>query len=151
MVQVSEYEQENELVEETRVGINTPQSDHEQEEQLRQMMDEDMGNALVRKQITNANMSKDEVSEATGGEHTQSSSQVGQGRNQRKTSPAPRLTSSGGRRRVKRKFLKKKTFKDEEGYLGMRPACHTRVYATKFRLQLRKKSHHGNRSRKMSH
>lgn len=151
MVQVSEYEQENELVEEARVGINPTQTDHEQEEQLRQMMDEEMGNALVRKPITNANMSKDEVSEATGGEHTQSSSQVGQAQNERKTSPAPQLRSSGGRRRGKRKFLKKKTFKDEEGYLGMRPVCHTRVYATKLRLQLQKKSHHGNRSRKMSH
>ena len=150
MVQVSEYEQENERVEESRVGINPTQTDHEQEEQLRQIMDDDMGNALVRKPETNANMSKDEVSDATGGEHTQNSSQVGQAQNQSKTSPAARLTSSGGRRRGKRKFLKKKTFKDEEGYLGMRPLCHTRVYATKSRLQLRRKSHHGNRSRKMS-
>lgn len=150
-MQASEDEQENEMVEKARVGINPTQTDHEQEEQLRQMMDEDMGNALQRSLISNANTSKDEVSEATGGEHTENSNRVGQAQNQRKTSPVPPLASSGGRRRGKRKFLKKKTFKDEEGYLGMRPVCHTRVYATKFRLQLRKKSRHGNRSLKMSH
>lgn len=89
--------------------------------------------------------------EPTAGEHNQGSDQVGDTQNQRKTSPAPQLTSSGNRRSVKRKVLKKKTFKDEEGYLGMRSVSHTRVYATKFRLQLQKKNHHGNRSRKMSH
>lgn len=80
----------------------------------------------------NAYMTKDEVKEATIGEHTQSSGHVGQAQNQSKTSPAPRSASSGGRRRGKRKVLKKKTFKDTEGYLGVRPVSLTRDYATKF-------------------
>lgn len=89
--------------------------------------------------------------EFTAGEHNQGSGQVGDNQNERKASPAPQLTSSGSRRRVKRKVLKKKTFKDEEGYLGVRSVSHTRVYATKSRLQLQKKNHHGSHSRRMSH
>lgn len=151
MVEVSDFEQESELVEEARVGINPMKTEDEQEEQPRQIMDEDMGKAFVRKLTTNANMSKDEVREATAGEHTQSSSQVGRTQKQRKASTAPRLTNSGGRRRGKRRILKKNTFKDEEGYLGVRPVSHTQVYTTNLQIQLPKKSHHGNRSRKMSH
>lgn len=49
MVEVSDCEQENELVEEVRVGINPTKTEHEQGEQLRQMMDEDMGNCSLRK------------------------------------------------------------------------------------------------------
>lgn len=150
-MEVSESEQENELIEEARVGIQKTKTEREQEQQLRQIMDAEMGTVLVRKLITNANIRKDEVRESTAGEHNQGSAQVGETQNQSKTSPAPQLTSSGGRRRVKRKVLKKKTFKDEEGYLGVRPVSHTPVYATKLRLQLQKKNHPGNRSRKMSH
>lgn len=91
------------------------------------------------------------MKESTVGEHNQGSDQVGDNQNERKPSPASQLTSSGIRRRVKRKVLKKKTFKDEEGYLGLRSDSHTRVYSTKSRLQLQKKNHHGSHSRKMSH
>ena len=34
------------------------------------------------------------------------------------TSPEPAVTTSGGRRRGRRKVMRKKTIKDEEGYLG---------------------------------
>ena len=34
-------------------------------------------------------------------------------------SPEPAITVSGGRRRARRKVMKKKTIKDEEGYLGV--------------------------------
>ena len=44
--------------------------------------------------------------------------------------PAPKatesesaVTSQGGRRRGRRKIMKKKTMKDEEGYLGKQPLC----------------------------
>lgn len=121
MMEVSESERENELIEEARVGIQTTKTEHEQEEQLRQMMDAEMGTVLVRKPIAHANVIKDEVRESRAGEHNQSSGPVGDTQNQCKTLPAPHLASSGGRRRVKRKVLKKKTFKDEEGYLGVRP------------------------------
>lgn len=120
-MEVSESEQENELIEEARVGIQTTKSEHEQEEQLRQMMDAEMGTVLVRKPIAHANVIKDKVRESRAGEHNQGSGPVGDTQSQSKNSPAPHLASSGGRRRVKRKVLKKKTFKDEEGYLGVRP------------------------------
>lgn len=144
-------EQENELIEAARVGIQTTKTEHGQEEQLRERMDEEMGTVSVRTLINNADLMKDEVRESTEGELNQGSGQVGETQNQGKTSPAPQLTSSGGRRRIKRKVLKKKMFKDEEGYLGVTPVSRTRVYATKSRLQSQKKNHHGNRSRKMSH
>lgn len=150
-MKVSGSEQENELIEEARVGNQTTKTERGQEEQLRQMMDEEMDTVLVRKPITDANQKNDEMRESTAGEHNLGSGQVGDTQNQRKISPTSQLTSSGGRRRVKRKILKKKMFKDEEGYLGVRPVSHTRVYATKYRLQLQKKNHHGNHSRKMSH
>lgn len=49
MMEVSESEQENELIEEARVGIQTTKPESGQEEQLRQMMDEEMGTVFVRK------------------------------------------------------------------------------------------------------
>jgi len=35
-----------------------------------------------------------------------------------KPEPEPTVTVSGGRRRGKRRVMRKKTIKDEEGYLG---------------------------------
>ncbi len=49
MMEVSESEQENELIEEARVGNQTTKTERRHEEQLRQMMDEEMGTVLVRK------------------------------------------------------------------------------------------------------
>lgn len=49
MMEFSESEQENELIEEGAVGIPTTKTERGQEEQLRQMMDEEMGTVLVRK------------------------------------------------------------------------------------------------------
>lgn len=49
MTEVCESEQENELIEDARVGIQTTKTELRQEEQLRQMMDEEMGTVLVRK------------------------------------------------------------------------------------------------------
>ena len=37
-------------------------------------------------------------------------------------SPEPAVTVTGGRRRGRRKIMKKKTIKDEEGYLGLCPS-----------------------------
>ena len=39
----------------------------------------------------------------------------------KEASPEPAVTVSGGRRRGRRKVMKKKTIKDEEGYLGLYP------------------------------
>lgn len=49
MMEVSESEQESELIEEATVEIQTTKTERGQEEQLRQMMDEEMGTLLVRK------------------------------------------------------------------------------------------------------
>lgn len=38
---------------------------------------------------------------------------------QKDTSPEPSVVVSGGRRRGRRKIMKKKTIKDDEGYLGL--------------------------------
>ena len=38
---------------------------------------------------------------------------------QKETSPEPSVVVSGGRRRGRRKVMKKKTIRDEEGYLGL--------------------------------
>ena len=38
---------------------------------------------------------------------------------QKQTSPEPSVVVSAGRRRGRRKVMKKKTIKDEEGYLGL--------------------------------
>ena len=38
---------------------------------------------------------------------------------QKETSPEPPVVITGGRRRGRRKVIKKKTIKDEEGYLGL--------------------------------
>lgn len=46
--------------------------------------------------------------------------QVSQGStSQKQTSPEPSVVVSAGRRRGRRKVTKKKTIKDEEGYLGL--------------------------------
>lgn len=49
MTEVFESEQENDLIEEARVEIQTTKTERGQEEQLRLMMDEEMGTVLVRK------------------------------------------------------------------------------------------------------
>ena len=46
--------------------------------------------------------------------------QVSQGStSQEQTSPEPSVVVTAGRRRGRRKVMKKKTIKDEEGYLGL--------------------------------
>ena len=54
-----------------------------------------------------------EISEAS-----QESKPLGNPGSQKMASPEPPLTVTGGRRRGRRKIMKKKTIKDEEGYLG---------------------------------
>lgn len=68
--------------------------------------------------------------------------------------PKEQVTVQGGRRRGKRKIMKKKTVKDDEGYLGMYLQFSLPVPALYFSLtgclQSRLKSLHGNLSRRMS-
>ena len=61
------------------------------------------------------------------------------------------VTVSGGKRRGRRKVMKKKTYKDEDGYLGEihlnSPSISQEANQS---LQSRKKKPHGSRSAKMS-
>ena len=50
---------------------------------------------------------------------SQESETVTSSMSQKETSPEPPDVVPGGRRRGRRKVLKKKTMKDEEGYLGL--------------------------------
>ena len=63
-------------------------------------------------------MSADEEMEGTGEELSQNSEPIP---TPKEASPQPAVTVSGGRRRGRRKVMKKKTIKDEEGYLGLYP------------------------------
>lgn len=62
-------------------------------------------------------MSTDEEIEGTGEEEpSQTSEPIA---TPKERSPEPAVTVTGGRRRGRRKIMKKKTIKDEEGYLGL--------------------------------
>ncbi len=64
-------------------------------------------------------MSADEEMESTGEELSQNSEPIA---TPKEASPEPVGTVSGSRRRGRRKVMKKKTIKDEEGYLGVYPS-----------------------------
>ena len=64
-------------------------------------------------------MSADEDMEGTGEEPSQNSEPIA---TPKEPSPEPAVTVSGSRRRGRRKVMKKKTIKDEEGYLGLYPS-----------------------------
>ena len=50
---------------------------------------------------------------------SQQSESVDAPTSQKESSPEPPVVVNGGRRRGRRNVLKKKTIKDEEGYLGL--------------------------------
>lgn len=54
------------------------------------------------------------------GDSRDDATQISQGStSQKQISPEPSVVVSAGRRRGRRKVMKKKTIKDEEGYLGL--------------------------------
>ena len=64
----------------------------------------------------------DEEMEDTGDDApqvSQESESVDGPTSQKEISPEPPVVVTGGRRRGRRKVMKKKTIKDEEGYLGL--------------------------------
>ena len=65
-------------------------------------------------------MSTDEEMEGTGEEEPSQTSEPIP--TPKEPSPEPAVTVTGGRRRGRRKIMKKKTIKDEEGYLGLCPS-----------------------------
>ena len=64
-------------------------------------------------------MRADEEMEGMGEEPSQHSDPIA---TPKEPSPEPAVTVTGGRRRGRRKIMKKKTIKDEEGYLGLYPS-----------------------------
>ncbi|KAK0512148.1 hypothetical protein JMJ35_005276 [Cladonia borealis] len=93
----SEGEQEAEFTETNKQNAIRSKSQSERTQELRKMMDE-----------------SDEEMEGTGEELSQNSEPIP---TPKEASPQPAVTVSGGRRRGRRKVMKKKTIKDEEGYL----------------------------------
>lgn len=56
--------------------------------------------------------------EDTANEPSQESAPIDAPTSQKEASPEPAVVVTGGRRRGRRKVMKKKTIKDDEGYLG---------------------------------
>ena len=56
--------------------------------------------------------------EDTANEPSQESAPIDAPTSQKEVSPEPAVVVTGGRRRGRRKVMKKKTIKDDEGYLG---------------------------------
>ncbi|MCJ1265569.1 hypothetical protein MMC22_005449 [Lobaria immixta] len=106
MKDASEDEQMEDLINEVKVGAKPSNSKSEREERLRKMMDDE-----------------DEVMEDVIGEPghlsagSQQSASIDKNEPFQEPSPEPQVVVSGGRRRGRRKIMKKKTLKDDEGYL----------------------------------
>lgn len=103
MKDASEDEQEEDFMASNSANARTSKSQFERNEQLRKMMedeDEEM---------------EDSADDAP--QISQESEPVDGFPSQKDTSPEPSVVVSGGRRRGRRKIMKKKTIKDDEGYL----------------------------------
>ncbi|MCJ1423122.1 hypothetical protein MMC29_001003 [Sticta canariensis] len=106
MKDASEDEQAEDFINEARFSSKPARSKSEREEQLRMMMDEE-----------------DEVMKDVAGESghpsagSQESAPIDNIAPQQVPSPEPHTMVSEGRRRGRRKIMKKKTLKDDEGYL----------------------------------
>ena len=116
----SEGEQEAEFTETNKQNAIKSESQSERTEKLLKMMDES-GIAIidVRQSCRYVlSVSADDEMEATREDLSQNSEPI---LTPKEASPEPAVTVSGGRRRGRRKVMKKKTIKDEEGYLGLYP------------------------------
>ena len=121
MKDASEGEQEAEFPETDNQNTIKGKTQSERKEQLRKMMDESGIAILAMHYIYRyvLRMSTDEEMEGTGeAEPSQTSEPIP---TPKEPSPEPSVTVTGGRRRGRRKIMKKKTIKDEEGYLGLCP------------------------------
>lgn len=121
MKDVSDGEQEAEFLETNNQNTIKGKTKSEREEELRKMMDEPgtatLDTCLICRYILK--LRTDEEMEGTGeGEPSQHSDPIA---TSKEPSPEPAVTVTGGRRRGRRKIMKKRTIKDEEGYLGLYP------------------------------
>ena len=117
----SEGEQEAEFIEIDNQKAIKGKSQSERTEELRKMMDEsgiailDVG-YIPRYILT---MNTDEEMQGTGESPSQHSEPIATPKEDASPSPAITTLSGSSRRRGRRKIMKKKTIKDEEGYLGL--------------------------------
>ena len=86
------------------VGDGDRKTRKEREEALRKMMEEDDEEEEPSAAATPDVIEEDEIEEPV---------------KEKSVEPKPTVTVSGGRRRGRRRVMKKRTMKDEEGYLGM--------------------------------
>lgn len=123
MKDASEDEQVEDFISEVKVGAKPAESKSGVEEKLRKMMDEE-GRGVKAKAITWANEVKDEVMNdviVESGHRSAGSRESAPTDNiepLQEPPPEPQAVVSRGRRRGRRKIMKKKTLKDDEGYLG---------------------------------
>ena len=119
----SDDEQAEEAIEIQKQFATSSRSRSQREEQLRQMM-EDEGKIKAKtpspkiKQGTEKpvqNMEQDAINQST---DSQEIASIEGSESPGEPAIEPQLIASGGRRRGRRKVLKKKTLKDDEGYLG---------------------------------
>ena len=122
MKDTSEDEQEAEFIEPSNQKTVKGKTQSERTEELRKMMDESGIAILDIHYISRSvlRMSTDEEMEDTAEEEPSQNSETIP--TPKEPSPEPAVTVTGGRRRGRRKIMKKKTIKDEEGYLGMSPS-----------------------------
>ena len=121
MKDASEGEQEAEFIEPSNQNTIKGKTQSERTEELRKMMDES-GIAILDMHYIHRSvlrMSTDEEMEDTAEEEPSQNSETIP--TPKEPSPEPVVTVTGGRRRGRRKTMKKKTIKDEEGYLGLSP------------------------------
>lgn len=119
MMDVPESEHEEVFIEEAKLSTSgATKSKSEQEEQLLQMMEGEEGEFSATRLVAGANRIEDETMVDKAEDGSQESGPSDQIELPREPSTEPQSLISGGRRRGKRKTMKKKTFKDEEGYLG---------------------------------
>ncbi len=120
MRDASEDEDEDDFVGTSKLTAEPRKSRSEREEQLRKLMD-DKGKQTTWSPTLSINGVKDEGMQDTAEQHaqpSQGSEPVDTSISQKASSPEPSIVTTGGRRRGRRKVMRKKTIKDDEGYLG---------------------------------
>lgn len=120
MRDASEDDDEDNFIGTNKSESKLGKSRSEREEQLRKLMDEE-GKQTVCGIVLFIDGVEDEEMQDTAEQHappSQGSEPVNTSISQEASAPELSVATSGGRRRGRRKVMKKKTIKDEEGYLS---------------------------------
>lgn len=123
MRDASEDEDEDNFIGTIKLDSQPGKSRSEREEQLHKLMDEE-GKQTVCGMVLSVDAVKDEEMQDTAGHHarpSQGSEPADTSMSQEASNLELSAATTVGRRRGRRKVMKKKTTKDEEGYLGTCP------------------------------